>query len=146
MKKYDDFLIRTKDKNILKLSYKENRGIFYETIISNKIIDKNIVYKGCLKYFYVFEDNNKYINLIYQDLIGNIILCVFCSNSFKYRRLFYTKHNFITPINMKGIALKEEFILFYNLDSNQEKVYFRNNINAPSIVIYDGKNSNRCCR
>ncbi len=140
MKKYNDFLIRTKDKSVLKFSYKEDIGIFYETIISNKIIDKNILYKGCLKYFYVFEDNNKYINLIYQDLIGNIILCVFSSNSSKYRRLFYSKHNFITPINMKGIAIKEEFILFYNLDSNPEKVYFRNNINAPSIVIYEGKN------
>ena len=140
MKKYNDFLIRTKDKSILKFSYKEDMGIFYETIISSKIVDKNILFKGCLKYFYVFEDNNKYINLIYQDSIGNIILCVYSSNSSKYRRLFYSKHNFITPINMKGITIKEEFILFYNLDSNQEKVYFLNNIKAPSIIIYDGKN------
>lgn len=64
-KEYNNFLLRTKDKRLLKFYYKEKVGIIYEELIENKIINKKIITKGCLKYLYVVEDYNRNINLIY---------------------------------------------------------------------------------
>ena len=139
-KEYNNFLLRTKDKRLLKFYYKEKVGIIYEELIENKIINKKIITKECLKYLYVFEDYNKNINLIYQDLIGNIILCALNSGNLKCSTIFYIKHKFITPINIKAISLKDIFFIFYTLDSDSTSIYLRNNINSQSSIIYKEKN------
>lgn len=139
-KVYNDFLLRTKDKKLLRFSYKDNIGIYFETIINNKIINKNIIDKEHLKYFYIFEDYNIDINLIYQDLAGNINLCIISGDSCKYMNLFYNQHNIITPINIKGFSLKNDFMLLYNFDDDANKIYFRKNINTQSKLIYNEKN------
>lgn len=139
-KEYNNFLLRTKDKRLLKFYYKEKVGIIYEELIENKIINKKIITKGCLKYLYVVEDYNRNINLIYQDLIGNIILCTLNSGNLIYSTIFYIKHKFITPINIKAILLKDIFFIFYTLDSDSTSIYFRNNINSQSSIIYKEKN------
>ncbi|MDV4151110.1 hypothetical protein R0131_09690, partial [Clostridium sp. AL.422] len=59
LKTYNHFLLKTKDKKLLKFSYSESFGIFCETIINNKVINKNIICKDCLKYFYIIEDFNR---------------------------------------------------------------------------------------
>lgn len=138
-KECNDFLLRTKDKKLLKFYYKEKVGIICEELLNNKIINKKIIAKGCLKYFYIFEDCNRNINLLYQDLIGNIILFILKKDSLKYKSLFYIKHNFITPINIKGISLEKLLFYFYTLDSDSTSIYFRNN-NSQSSIIYKEKN------
>ena len=135
-----DFLLKTKDKKLLRFLYNENFGVFYETIINNKVINKSIICKNCLKYFYVIEDDNRNINILYQDLIGNIILCILKENSTTYRTIFYNKHNFISPANIKGFSLRNKFMFLYNFDSNANKMYFCNNRNKTSGIIYYDKN------
>ncbi len=139
-KECNDFLLRTKDKKLLKFYHKEKIGIICEDIIDNKIIKKKVIARGCLKYFYIFEDTNENINLIYQDLIGNIILCVLHEGNIKYSTIFYTKNNFITPINIKATSLTDNSFIFYILESDPTTLYFRNNINSQSTIIYKEKN------
>lgn len=139
-KLYNEFLLRTKDKKLLRFLYKDDIGIYFETIINNKIIKKKIIYKYSLKYFYVTEDYNGDINLIYQDITGNIILCILRDDNLIYRNLFYIKHSLITPINIKGFFSNKDFKLIYNLDSNSNKIYFRNSCNTYSKIIYNEKN------
>ncbi|MFU7515070.1 hypothetical protein [Clostridium sp. HCS.1] len=139
-KECNDFLLRTKDKKLLKFYHKEKIGIICEEFINNKIISKKILAKDCLKYFYIFEDNNRDINLIYQDLTGNIILCVLSEGNINFRTILYTKNNFITPINSKAIALTDNYFIFYTLESDPTTLYLRNNINSQSTIIYKEKN------
>lgn len=139
-KAYNEFLLRTKDKKLLRFLYKDNIGIYIENIINNKIIKNNTVYKDSLKYFYVTEDYNGYINLIYQDMTGKIVLCILRADNWIYRTLFYIKHSLITPINIKGFFLKNDFKLIYNLDSDSNKIYFSKSGNDKSKIIYSEKN------
>ncbi|MCF0149073.1 MAG: hypothetical protein HUJ77_11830 [Clostridium sp.] len=138
-KECNDFLLRTKDKKLLKFYHKEKIGIICCEFINNKIVNKKILAKGCLKYFYIFEDNNTNINLIYQDLTGKIILCHLSEGNVNFKTIFYTKTNFITPINIKAISLIDNSFIFYTLDSDPTKVYFRNNISSESVIIYKEK-------
>lgn len=139
-KKIMGFLLRTKDKKLLKFYLKENIGIICEDITNNTIISNKIIVKKCLKYFYVFEDYNRNIILVYQDLIGNITFAILNEGKLKYSTIFYIKHNFITPINFKSVLLKDSSFYFYTLDSDLTSVYFRNNINSQSLIIYKEKN------
>lgn len=139
-KECNDFLLRTKDKKLLKFYHKEKIGIICKEFVNNKIISKKILAKDSLKYFYIFEDNNRDINLIYQDLTGNIILCVLSEGNINFRTIFYTKNNFITPVNSKAISLIDKSFIFYTLESDPTTLYLRNNINSQSTIIYIEKN------
>lgn len=132
---YNDFLIRKKDRSILRFSYDDEHGIYYEEI-NKRETKKNIVYKESFRYFYVTEDMNENVNVICQDICGDIILCIFINGSWKYKTLFYIKYNFITPINVKGFFLKRDFKVLYYLDSDSKNLFFYDNSNNYPIAIY----------
>ena len=102
---YNDILIKTKYESLLRFSYDDKYGIYYEDI-NKEETKKNIVYRESFKYFYVTEDMNGNVNVICQDLCGDIILCIFMDGTWKYKTLFYMKYNFITPIKVKGFILE----------------------------------------
>lgn len=139
-KTYNDFLLRTNDKKLLRFSYSKNIGIFYYEINDSKYVEKEIISKNSLKYFYVFEDYSNNINIIYQDLKGNIILCILKENITTYRTIFYMKPNSISPISIKGFSLKNSSKYLYNFDSNSHKIYFGCDTNEASKIIYSDKN------
>ncbi|MGG7142755.1 hypothetical protein ACQPVP_04750 [Clostridium nigeriense] len=138
---YNEFLLRTKDKKLLRFKYKDTIGIYYETIINNKIINRKVAYKDSLKYFYIMNDYNDDINLICQDIYGNILLGILKNDDWVYRNLFNIKDNFITPINIKGVFLEKDLNVIYNLDSNSNTIYFNNKINSIDTIIYDDKSN-----
>lgn len=136
---YNDFLIRKKDRSLLRFSYDDEHGIYYEEI-NKRETKKNIVYKESFRYFYVTEDMNENVNVICQDICGDIILCIFINGSWKYKTLFYIKYNFITPINVKGFFLKRDFKVLYYLDSDSKNLFFNDNSNNYPIAIYSENN------
>lgn len=136
---YNDFLIRKKDRSLLRFSYDDEHGIYYEEI-NKRETKKNIVYKEIFRYFYVTEDMNENVNVICQDICGDIILCIFINGSWKYKTLFYIKYNFITPINVKGFFLKRDFKVLYYLDSDSKNLFFNDNSNNYPIAIYSENN------
>ena len=91
-KKYDYFLVRNKMKNLLRFSYDHRLGIYYEVLINGKWQKKEVIYKESFENFYVIEDFNKNINLLCQDVSGDIILCILDGYEWKYKTLFYMKY------------------------------------------------------
>lgn len=136
---YNDVLIKTKYGSLLRVSYDDIYGIYYEDI-NKEEIKKNIVYRESFKYFYVTEDMNGNVNVICQDLCGDIILCIFMDGTWKYKTLFYMKYNFITPINVKGFYLERDLKIIYYLDSDTKNLYFNNGNNNYPTKIYSENN------
>jgi hypothetical protein len=136
---YNDILIKTKDRRLLRFSYNDRYGIYYEEI-NKKETKKNIVYKESFRYFYVTEDIDRNVNVICQDICGDIIICIFVDGSWKYKTLFYIKYNFITPINVKGFFLEKDLKIIYYLDSDSKNLYFSDGINNYFTVIYSENN------
>lgn len=136
---YNDVLIKTKYEDLLRFSYDDRYGIYYENI-NKEEIKKNIVYKKSFKYFYVTEDINGNVNVICQDLCGDIILCVSINGSWKYKTLFYMKYNFITPINVKGFFLEKDLKIIYYLDNDTKNLYFNEGSNNYPNKIYSENN------
>lgn len=135
----NDILIKTKDRRLLRFSYDDKYGIYYEEI-NKKETKKNIVYKESFRYFYVTEDTNRNVNVICQDIRGDIIICIFMDGSWKYKTLFYIKYNFITPINVKGFFLERNLKIIYYLDSDSKNLYLNDSSNNYSTVIYSENN------
>lgn len=138
---YNDIIIKTKDKDLLKFSYDDEIGIFYETINNNKKSKKNIILKQSFKYFYVTEDFNRNVNLICQDIIGNITLCILEDDTWKFKTLFCIKHNFIMPINVKGFYLNKDFKFLFNSDNDLKNIYFKDKFNTSLEKIYSENNN-----
>lgn len=136
---YNDVLIKTKYGSLLRVSYDDIYGIYYEDI-NKEEIKKNIVYRESFKYFYVTEDMNGNVNVICQDLCGDIILCIFMDGTWKYKTLFYMKYNFITPINVKGFYLERDLKIIYYLDSDTKNLYFNEGSNNYPTKIYSENN------
>ncbi|MGG7057317.1 hypothetical protein ACQPUZ_03390 [Clostridium tertium] len=134
----NDILIKTKDRRLLRFSYDDKYGIYYEEI-NKKETKKNIVYKESFRYFYVTEDMNRNVNVICQDIRGDIIICIFMDGSWKYKTLFYIKYNFITPINVKGFFLERNLKIIYYLDSDSKNLYLNDSSNY-STIIYSENN------
>lgn len=114
-KKYDYFLVRNKMKNLLRFSYDHRLGIYYEVLINGKWQKKEVIYKESFENFYVIEDFNKNINLLCQDVSGDIILCILDGYEWKYKTLFYMKYNEIMPVEAKIFCSKNNIHLLYNL-------------------------------
>lgn len=136
---YNDVLIKTKYGSLLRVSYDDIYGIYYEDI-NKEEIKKNILYRKSFKYFYVTEDMNENVNVICQDLCGDIILCIFMDGTWKYKTLFYMKYNFITPINVKGFYLERDLKIIYYLDSDTKNLYFNEGSNNYPTKIYSENN------
>lgn len=114
-KKYDYFLVRNKDKKLVRFSYNIGLGIYYQIFINKKWSEKKTVYKESFEYFYLIEDFNHNINIFCQDICGDIIICTLEGREWKYKTLFYMKYNVITPIEVKGFFYKDKVNILYNI-------------------------------
>lgn len=138
---YNDIIIKTKDEELLEFSYDDEIGIFYEKINNKKKSKRNIILKESFKYFYVTEDFNRNVNLICQDITGNIILCILEDDTWKFKTLFCIEYNFITPINIKGFFLKKDFKFLFNADNDSKNIYFKDKFNTSLKKIYSENNN-----
>ena len=138
--KYTNFLVRTKENKLFKITYDESMNIYFEDILNNKIINKEILYKNAFKYFYIFEDSNRDINFIYQDIFGNININILTEGSIKHKDFFSCDKNFIIHLDFKGIYLSNAPVYFYKNDIDN-KIYLYNNKETDNkIHLYNNKN------
>ncbi|WP_066894472.1 hypothetical protein [Clostridium nigeriense] len=135
--KNTDILLKVGEEKLLRFSYSDELGIYYEIINKCKIIKRKIIFRNSFKYFFVTLDVNRNINLICQDEVGNIILCILIEGKWKYKILFHMKYNFITPIKAKGFFNKKELKILFNLDSDYKNIYYSDNYKSLSTIYND---------
>lgn len=126
--KYNCFLVMSTKKNLLRFSYSTSLGIYYQVFINGKWLDKKIIYKESFENFYVIEDFKGNINILCQDVCGDVILCTLDEKDWKYKTLLYMKHNETMPIKVKAFFSRDKIHLLYNfIDNNKdlEKIVYQ---------------------
>lgn len=121
-KKYNCFLVKDTEKNLLKFSYNTKFGIYYEKSINGKWQEKEVVYKESFENFYVMEGYDGSINIFCQDVCGDIILCTLEENLWEYKTILYMKHNEITPIEVKAFFSRKKMHFLYNLINEKDDI------------------------
>lgn len=101
------YLVMYKPNILLKFSYKESIGIYYELIKDGKRLEGKIIHKSAFRHFNIVYSKDSSINLICQDICGDIILYKFRKGKWSFKALLYMKYNNISPIN------------FYSYENNQ---------------------------
>ncbi|WP_195263546.1 hypothetical protein [Clostridium sp. 1001275B_160808_H3] len=141
-KKCDCFLVRNKMNSLLRFSYSNSLGIYYQTFRNGKWQEKDIIYKESFETFYVIEDFNGNVNVLCQDVCGDVVLCTLDDSRWKYKTLLHMKYNEIMPIELKAFFIGKKIHFLYNLinenDETQMIIHQHNkrlNDLAPSEVL-----------
>ncbi|VYT89880.1 hypothetical protein [Clostridium tertium] len=111
------YLVRYNPSILLKFSYKESIGIYYELIKDGKRLEGKIIHKNAFRHFNIFYSKDLSINLICQDICGDIILYKLRKGKWSFKALLYMKYNKISPINFYGYENNKELKFLYS-DSN----------------------------
>ena len=130
-KKNSYYLVRYKPNILLKFSYKESIGIYYELIKDGKRLEGKIIHKSAFRHFNIVYSKDSSINLICQDICGDIILYKFRKGKWSFKALLYMKYNKISPIN------------FYSYEDNQELRFLYSDIDYRKCEIIS-VNFNEC--
>lgn len=139
LKKFNKpIIVRAKENILIKFSYNEEIGIYYEIVNNNKIIKRNTIINNSFKYFDISMDLDNNINIICQNEVGNIVLYKLIRNIWEYTKLFYINKVSITPIKIKKFY-KENYYIF-TLDSDTQSIYSRNNLGEINRLYYDKNN------
>lgn len=139
LKKFNKpIIVRAKENILIKFSWNEEIGIYYEIINNNKIIKRYIIINNSFKYFDISMDLDNNINIICQNEVGDIVLYRLIKNIWKYKKLFYINKVSITPTKIKSF-FKENYYIF-TLDSDTQSIYIRNNLGEINRLYYDKNN------
>ncbi|MDU5109349.1 MAG: hypothetical protein E6248_02805 [Clostridium sp.] len=112
------YLVRYKPNILLKFSYKESIGIYYELIKDGKRLEGKIIHKSAFRHFNIVYSKDSSINLICQDICGDIILYKLRKGKWSFKALLYMKYNKISPIN------------FYSYENNQQLRFLYSDIDC----------------
>lgn len=114
-KKYNYFLVRQRDGELLKFCYDSQQGIYYQTFMNGIWSEKKNVYKNSFECFYVFQEWNGKINIFCQDICGDIILCTLKGIEWEYKTLLNMTCDVITPVRIIGFLCDDNIHLLYNI-------------------------------